>query len=323
MTRLIACSLSLSLHVASLVAFSMSGPDATFLVTRQSAAASIGETGQARRSAPRSRPSSRRTLPAQRSGATVVRTSLLSSTAGNSGFSALQQMTVQPLDTRAKTEPAMWLNHLWQSTLFALVAALLTLAFQRNHARVRYWLWFSASMKFLVPLSVLMAIGSLFPSAGDGPTSATALSLTVAQFSQPFDASSTAGIPYAPPLEPSHWTGTVILAIWAIGALVIVQRRWRTWRNVRRAVTTSASIDIPGLVVPRNVRLRSADTLLEPGVVGFWRPVVLLPSGIEQHLTPPQLNAVVTHELCHVKYRDNLTAAFHMLVEAIFWFHPL
>jgi len=232
-------------------------------------------------------------------------------------------MTAQRLDRRAKTELAMWLNHLWQSTMFVLAAALLTLAFQRNHARVRYWVWFSASMKFLVPLSLLMAIGSLFPSAGAGPTSATAMSFTVAQFSQPFDGSSTAGVPYAPPLEPSHWTGTAILAIWAIGVVAIVQRRWRTWRNIRRAVTTSMSIDIPGLVVPRNVRVRSTETLLEPGVVGFWRPVVMLPSGIEQHLTPAQLKAVVTHELCHVKYRDNLTAAFHMLVEAIFWFHPL
>jgi bla regulator protein BlaR1 len=216
-----------------------------------------------------------------------------------------------------------WLNHVWQSTWFVFAAALLTLAFRRNHARVRYWLWFSASMKFLVPLSLLMAIGSRFPSAGSAPTSATAVSFSVAQFSQPFYGSPAAGIPYAPPLLPSHWTGTVILAIWALGVLAIVQARWRTWRNIRGAVAGSASIDIPGLAVPPHVRLRSADTLLEPGVVGFWRPVVLLPSGIERHLTPAQLDAVVTHEFCHVKYGDNLTAAFHMLVEAIFWFHPL
>jgi len=147
------------------------------------------------------------------------------------------------------------------------------------------------------------------------------MSYTVAQFSQPFE-KSPAGTPYAPPLEPSHWMGTVILAIWAIGFLAIVERRWRTWRKIRLAVQTSSLVDIPGLTLPRNVRLRSTDSLLEPGVVGFHRPVVLLPSGIEQHLTPAQLEAVVTHELCHVKFGDNLTAAFHMLVEAIFWFHP-
>ena len=40
-------------------------------------------------------------------------------------------------------------DHLWQSTLLALVAGLLTLLLQRNHARARYWLWLAASLKFL------------------------------------------------------------------------------------------------------------------------------------------------------------------------------
>jgi bla regulator protein BlaR1 len=33
-------------------------------------------------------------------------------------------------------------NHLWQSTLFAVVVGLLTAALRRNQARIRYWLWF-------------------------------------------------------------------------------------------------------------------------------------------------------------------------------------
>jgi bla regulator protein blaR1 len=322
-TRLMAFSLSLGIHVAALLAFSLSGPDGAYVVVRPSSAASTSETAQPPRSSRRPRPAPRRTLPAQRSRVVTTRTSPSSPAAPASGFRALQQMAVQQLDTGSETELAKWLNHLWQSTLFVLAAALLTLAFQRNRARVRYWLWFSASMKFLVPLSVLLALGSRFPSAGSGSTSATGMSFTVAQFSQPFDGPATTGVPYTPPLEPSHWMGTVILAIWAIGVLAIVQARWRTWRNIRRIVAASTALHIPGLVLPRDVRLRSADTLLEPGVFGFWRPVVLLPSGIEQHLAPAQLHAVVMHELSHVKYRDNLTAAFHMVVEAIFWFHPV
>jgi bla regulator protein BlaR1 len=51
-------------------------------------------------------------------------------------------------------------NHLWQSTLFAAAAGLLTLAFRKNHAQVRYWLWFSASVKFLVPFALLLSLGS-------------------------------------------------------------------------------------------------------------------------------------------------------------------
>jgi hypothetical protein len=47
-------------------------------------------------------------------------------------------------------------NHLWQSTMFAIVAGLLTLAFRKNRAKVRYWLWFSASLKFFIPFSLLI-----------------------------------------------------------------------------------------------------------------------------------------------------------------------
>ena len=52
-------------------------------------------------------------------------------------------------------------NHLWQSTLFAAVVALLALGFRRNRAGVRYGLWFVASAKFLVPFAALTAAGPL------------------------------------------------------------------------------------------------------------------------------------------------------------------
>ena len=53
-------------------------------------------------------------------------------------------------------------NHLWQSTLFVVVAGLLTLALSNNRAQIRYCLWLAASVKFLVPFSLLMMVGSLF-----------------------------------------------------------------------------------------------------------------------------------------------------------------
>ena len=62
---------------------------------------------------------------------------------------------------------------------------------------------------------------------------------------------------------------------------------------------------------------------MEPGVFGIFRPVLLVPEGITDRLTPAQWKTILTHELCHVRRRDNLTAAIHMAIEAIFWFHPL
>ena len=62
---------------------------------------------------------------------------------------------------------------------------------------------------------------------------------------------------------------------------------------------------------------------MEPGVFGVVRPALLLPASLFERLTPGQLNAVIAHELYHVRRRDNLVAAFHMFVETVFWFHPM
>jgi uncharacterized protein (TIGR03435 family) len=62
---------------------------------------------------------------------------------------------------------------------------------------------------------------------------------------------------------------------------------------------------------------------MEPGIFGIVRPVLIWPRGMSERLDDAHLEAILAHEVCHVRRRDNLTAAVHMLVEAIFWFHPL
>ncbi len=77
-------------------------------------------------------------------------------------------------------------NHLWQSTLFAVVAGLLTLMLRKNHARARYWLWLAASLKFLIPFSLLVGIGGQLGwlRATDGIE--TGFTFAMDEFSQPF-----------------------------------------------------------------------------------------------------------------------------------------
>src|SRR6516165_82828 len=131
--------LSLGIHVAALLAFLPGGPDRTYVVAGPSSTASPGENAQPGRSSRLPRSASHRTLPAQQSSVVTARnTSPSSSAAPSGGFRALQRMVIQQLGTGSKKELARWLNHLWQSTLFVLAVALLTLAFQRNRARVRY-----------------------------------------------------------------------------------------------------------------------------------------------------------------------------------------
>jgi bla regulator protein BlaR1 len=231
----------------------------------------------------------------------------------------------QPIEKLARDNSHLgkWINHLWQSTVFAVVAGLLTIAFRRNRAHVRYWLWFSASVKFFVPFTLLIALGSHLPGAPAAQKMAErALAVRI---SQPFPDSWRSGLwsPSTPDTLTSSWPGLAVFGVWACGFGAIALIRFRMWGRIRAAVRASTPFEIRGSAIPASIQVRSAPGLLEPGVVGWWRPVLLLPSGIEGHLTRPQLEAVLTHELCHIRRCDNLTAAIHMAVEAVFWFHPV
>ena len=215
-------------------------------------------------------------------------------------------------------------NHLWQSTLFAVAVGLLTLMCRKNHAGVRYWLWFSASVKFFIPFTLLMALVDRLEWASRSPQIATpAVSATLAQVSRPFVVDPAVGflsVQEAP--RSVDWFALAILGIWVSGTIAMTVVRFRTWRQIRAAVRASSPWTIASLAMP-GVDVRSTPGVMEPGVVGLWRPVLLVPSGIEDDLTPRQLASVLTHELCHVRRRDNMTAAVHMIAEAVFWFHPL
>ena len=205
--------------------------------------------------------------------------------------------------------------HLWQSTLFALAAALLTLAFRSHRAKVRYGLWLSASLKFLVPFGWLIGLGKRLKWAPAAHGIATAqVSWAVERITQPFAYAA----PAAAARAPVHWGQIAIAGVWACGFLAIASVRVRQWRRIRAAVRGSARVDMAAAV-----EVRSSPALFEPGVVGLLRPVLLLPEGIFERLTAAQLEAVLAHEFCHVRRRDNLFAGLHMVVEAVFWFHPL
>ncbi len=212
-------------------------------------------------------------------------------------------------------------NHLWQSTLFAVVAALLTVAFRKNRAQVRYWLWFSASLKFFIPLTLLMSVGSHLKWAPAAKHIATpAVSFVIVQMTEPFPGATTLG---STPGSAADWITPVILVAWVSGFAAIAIIRLRVWRRIQAIMRTSTALDIPAAGIPATVRVLSAPGLLEPSVIGWLRPVLLLPADVMPGLTARELDAVLAHELCHVRRRDNLSSTIHMIVEAVFWFHPL
>ncbi len=202
-------------------------------------------------------------------------------------------------------------DHLWQSTAFAAVVGLLTLLLQSNRARVRHGLWFAASVKFLIPMSLLIGLGSRIEWKAEPVRSP--VTVAVAQVVEPFTLNST-----AMPAPVESRLPAVVYALWVSGVVALACSWFFRWRRIQHAVRS-------GREIPMNLPLRvvCAATMLEPGVFGIFRPVLLLPDGIFDRLTPSQMKAILAHELCHVRYRDNLLAAVHMLVETVFWFHPL
>ena len=215
------------------------------------------------------------------------------------------------------------LNHLWQSTIVAAVVSLLCVACRHNGARIRYGLWFVASAKFLVPFAMLAAAGRLleWPQA-PAPIRSVVTAPGVRDFNAPFDATWLDPTTMVPTETQPEWIAPFAFTLWACGLAPIVLRRLHQWREVRAAVRASTPF-AAATPAAASIEIRTAPTMLEPGAVGLRHPVILLPKGIDSYLTPDQFAAVVAHEICHVRRRDNLTAAIHMAVEALFWFHPM
>jgi hypothetical protein len=77
-------------------------------------------------------------------------------------------------------------NHLWQSTVVTLIAWLLTLTLRNHQARTRYWVWMVASVKFLIPFSLLIAAGERLSTVLPTPIQKTAMGATMTQSMQLF-----------------------------------------------------------------------------------------------------------------------------------------
>jgi bla regulator protein blaR1 len=171
-------------------------------------------------------------------------------------------------------------NHLWQSTAFAGIAGLLALALRKNHARTRYWLWLIASVKFLIPFSLLAAVGSRLGWLTGWLTATRVarpeLSVVMEQISQPFPPS-LAPAAVAPAALTQHATllPVLLVAVWAGGFLAVAFCWWRRWRRIRAAVRDAAP-----LAMEAEIPVLPSPALLEPGVFGIFRPVLLLPEGI-------------------------------------------
>jgi uncharacterized protein (TIGR03435 family) len=219
-------------------------------------------------------------------------------------------------------------NHLWQSTLFAVAAGLLTLLLRDNRAHTRYCLWLAASAKFLVPVSLLVTAGGQFGRHTAFAPAHSGISLGIPlmleQVNEPFGAQvsvRTEPASHAP--RSARLLVPILVALWASGFGILAVSWWLRWWRLRAALRTALPVHLAGPAAAVGVPVLSSASFFEPGVFGVFRPVLLLPDGIATELDAEELQAILAHELCHVRRRDNLATMMHMVVEAMFWFHPL
>jgi uncharacterized protein (TIGR03435 family) len=214
-------------------------------------------------------------------------------------------------------------NHLWQSTALLAATGLLAYGLRKNQARTRYWIWLAASLKFLIPFSLFVEIGRRLgsmtaSSIAQSGHSTAALSNAMDQIAQPLtEAQSFMAVAPATMAHHSHLP-QILLSIWACGILVLAYSWARNWWRLRAAVRAASPF-----AMQAGVPVLSSSSLIEPGIFGVFKPVMMMPKGITDRLSSAQMQAIVAHEMCHVRRRDNLTFALHMIVETIFWFHPL
>jgi beta-lactamase regulating signal transducer with metallopeptidase domain/protocatechuate 3,4-dioxygenase beta subunit len=200
------------------------------------------------------------------------------------------------------------LHFVWQGAIIALLTAVGLRFLRRNSAETRYALSIFAL--------VLMLIVPVLTFTFYAETGALALKLI-----QTVNAAETTTL--------SNW----ILALWCAGVLGSFLRLlvgWRlSWRLVRSAEAATAAclqqvfVDVKErLGLNKPVRLLVHACLDSPIVVGWVRPVVLLPITLTSGLTEAHLVAIFAHELAHIRRHDFLVNILQRCVESILFYHP-
>jgi bla regulator protein BlaR1 len=124
-----------------------------------------------------------------------------------------------------------------------------------------------------------------------------------------------------------------LVAAWLVGALVISTRLFGDWRLIRAAIREGArppaalqallEEQMQRIGLTRPVRLRLTARITTPGVYGLLRPVVLLPTALALSLPRDQIEALLMHELAHIRRADFLANLLALFARTLLYFHPV
>jgi beta-lactamase regulating signal transducer with metallopeptidase domain len=132
--------------------------------------------------------------------------------------------------------------------------------------------------------------------------------------------------------SPRDLRAAVVLT-WLVGVILLSLRLLGGWVMTRRLVDgarSPAAPDIRGLAcrvaerlaLARLVEVFESPTIAVPMMVGWIKPCVILPTAALAGLTPIQVEALLAHELAHVRRHDYLINLLQSAIETLLFYHP-
>ena len=225
------------------------------------------------------------------------------------------------------------IHFVWQGIVLAVVTAVVLRACRQRSANTRY-LVACVGLVLMVVTPVVTA-GGLWSATGPLPAAVVA---TPSAAPETAAAARVSGADDHLFVSTHPWdlANTVLpsmVFIWLGGVLLLTTRLagglWRvrhlrlrsmaqaasSWQAVADRVATRLGLR----AVVRVVESRLVDT---PTVVGWLRPLILLPIAAVTNLSPAQVEAVLAHELAHVRRHDYLVNVVQALAETLLFYHP-
>lgn len=129
--------------------------------------------------------------------------------------------------------------------------------------------------------------------------------------------------PYLPWLALAWAMGVALMGLRLAGSLYWLDRTFiRGGQEAPPALTRDLAAMAARFGLDRTPSLRLSPCADTPMVIGCWRTVVILPASALLHLEPQALEAVLAHELAHIRRRDPLVNLLQSVAEALLFFHP-
>ena len=208
------------------------------------------------------------------------------------------------------------LHFLWQGALIAFALWIALTLLRRSAPNARY----AACAAALVLMTAAPAVTMFALLERPAPVRAAAdIVFTLA-------AASIA--PAAPSLVLRQW----IVPGWALGVVIFALRLTFAWRHVARLRRTATPVDSPlmerahsiasRIAAARPVRILVSAVAEAPCVVGWLKPVILIPASALAGLDAAQLEAILAHELAHIRRHDYLANLLQTIVETLLFYHP-